>query len=77
MNQNQLITNKNLMALFKKFDKDGNGIIESAEIAEVLKENGEREYTKEQIDQILQEAGASCPGEISFEEFVVMMKNLK
>ena len=41
------------MALFKKFDKDGNGIIESAEIAEVLKENGEREYTKEQIDEIL------------------------
>ena len=38
------------MALFKKFDKDGNGIIESAEIAEVLKESGEREYTNEQID---------------------------
>ena len=35
------------MALFKKFDKDGNGIIESAEIGQVLKEVGEREYTKD------------------------------
>ena len=50
MNQNQLINNKNLMALFKKFDKDGNGIIETAEIGEVLKEYGEREYSNEQID---------------------------
>ena len=65
------------MALFKKFDKDGNGIIETVEIGEVLKKYGEREYTSEQIDQILKEAGASSTGAISFEEFVVMMKNLK
>jgi len=36
MNEKQLLTNEKLQAAFKMFDKDGSGLISSAEIKEVL-----------------------------------------
>eukprot|EP00352_Strombidinopsis_acuminata_P004002 CAMPEP_0176397868 /NCGR_PEP_ID=MMETSP0126-20121128/45466_1 /TAXON_ID=141414 ORGANISM="Strombidinopsis acuminatum, Strain SPMC142" /NCGR_SAMPLE_ID=MMETSP0126 /ASSEMBLY_ACC=CAM_ASM_000229 /LENGTH=408 /DNA_ID=CAMNT_0017772431 /DNA_START=230 /DNA_END=1456 /DNA_ORIENTATION=- len=72
MNEKTLVTNERLAAAFKMFDKDGSGIITSDEIKEVL--GFGNDLTSEAVDKIVKQVDENGDGEISFEEFVTMMK---
>jgi calcium-dependent protein kinase len=76
LNERQLTSNEKLMAAFKMFDKDGSGTITGDEIKEVLTFGGASTMSAQAIDQILKQVDENGDGEISFEEFVAMMKNL-
>jgi len=76
MNENQLTTNEKLQAAFKMFDKDGSGIISPEEIKEVLSFGGTNTLSKGAIDAIVKQVDENGDGEISFEEFVDMMKKM-
>jgi len=73
MNEKDLITNDRLKAAFRLFDKDGNGTISPDEIKEVL---GFGEGDTEMIDKLIEEVDENKDGEIQFEEFCAMMKQL-
>lgn len=77
LNERQLTSNEKLMAAFKMFDKDGSGTISGDEIKEVLTFGGASTMSAAAIDQILKQVDENGDGEISFEEFVAMMKNLE
>ena len=76
MNEKQLTTNDKLQAAFKMFDKDGSGIISADEIKEVLQFGGANELSAAAVDQIIKQVDENGDGEISFEEFVIMMKKI-
>lgn len=78
MNENQLTSNEKLQAAFKMFDKDNSGSISADEIREVLSFGGTNPLSKEAIDAIIKQVDENGDGEISFEEFAVMMhKNIQ
>lgn len=58
------------------FDKSGCGIITTAEIRNVLQFRGQSPLTNEAMDQIVAQVDSFGDGEISFEEFIVMMADL-
>ena len=58
------------------FDKDGSGIITSDEIREVLTFGGQSSLSLASVEAIIKEVDANGDGEISFEEFVLMMTGL-
>ena len=74
MNEKSLTTNDKLQAAFKMFDKDGSGVISADEIKEVLGFNGNLD--KSAIDLIMKQVDENGDGEISFEDFVSMMKSV-
>jgi len=74
MNEKQLTTNDKLQAAFKMFDKDGSGVISASEIKEVLGFGGNLDNAA--IDAIIKQVDENGDGEISFEEFVTMMKKI-
>jgi len=74
MNEKQLTSNDKLLAAFKMFDKDGSGLITAAEIKEVLGFGGNLDNAA--IDAIIKQCDENGDGEISFEEFVAMMKKI-
>jgi calcium-dependent protein kinase len=74
MNEKSLTTNDKLQAAFKMFDRDGSGVISADEIKEVLGFNGNLD--KNAIDLIIKQVDENGDGEISFEEFVNMMKTV-
>ena len=76
LNENQLTTNEKLQAAFKMFDKDGSGMISPDEIKEVLSFGGTNQLNKATLDAIVKQVDDNEDGEISFEEFVEMMKNI-
>ena len=74
MNEKNVLTNEKLQAAFKMFDKDGSGLISADEIKEVL--GFGQSLTEEAVNNIIKQVDENGDGEISFEEFVVMMKKL-
>lgn len=74
MNEKQLTTNEKLTAAFKMFDKDGSGVISADEIREVLGFGGNLD--NKAIEHIIKQVDENGDGEISFEEFVTMMKKI-
>lgn len=73
MNEKDLITNERLKAAFRLFDKDGNGTISPDEIKDVL---GIGPDDNEMIDKLIDDIDENKDGEIDFEEFCAMMKQL-
>ena len=71
MNEQQLLSKERLKGAFKMFDKDGSGTISKDEIREVL-----GNIEEDTANLILSEVDENDDGEISFEEFEKMMKNL-
>jgi len=69
-----LISNQNLSLAFKLFDKDCDGFITPMEIKEVLGKG--TNFSDEKWKMILSEVDINGDGEISFEEFKLMMKNI-
>lgn len=77
VNSEEFNSNEFLQAAFKLFDKDGSGSISGDEIKAVLgfnKTNGTEDAKA--IDAILKQVDENGDGDISFDEFVTMMKNL-
>jgi len=76
MNEKQLTSNDKLKAAFKMFDKDDSGKITPDEIKEVLGFGQANALSNTAIDEILKQVDENGDGEISFEEFVAMMKKI-
>jgi calcium-dependent protein kinase len=74
MNEKNLLTNEKLEAAFKMFDKDGSGLITGDEIKEVMCAQGG--LAEDAVKEIIKQVDDNGDGEISFEEFVQMMKSL-
>lgn len=74
MNEKHLLTNEKLEAAFKMFDKDGSGCISGDEIKAVL--CAQNQIDAAAMDEIIKQVDDNGDGEISFEEFCQMMKNL-
>lgn len=77
LNESQLTTNDKLQAAFKMFDKDGSGIITADEIKEVLQFGGTNQLNAAAINAIIKQVDENGDGQISFEEFVAMMKKIE
>jgi len=73
MNQKKNISEEKLQAAFKTFDKDGNGTISANEIREVL---GIQNLDDDTVNSIISQADENQDGEIQFDEFCHLMKNL-
>ena len=71
-----VITTEMLWALFKHFDTDDSGYITPDNIVESFEKAG-REVTQDDIQKILDEHDIENNGKINFDEFKVMMSDLK
>jgi calcium-dependent protein kinase len=74
MNEKSLLSNNKLQTAFKMFDKDGGGSISTDEIKQVLAFG--QNLDEKVIADIIKQVDANGDGEISFEEFAEMMKNV-
>ena len=72
MNEKELLSKEKLQAAFSMFDSDGGGFISKSELREVLQMG--QNFDSNMIEKIFEEADADKDGQISFDEFVQMMK---
>mmetsp|Transcript_27336 Transcript_27336/g.19740 ORF Transcript_27336/g.19740 Transcript_27336/m.19740 type:complete len:160 (-) Transcript_27336:120-599(-) len=70
--EKKLLTEDRLKAAFKMFDKDGSGMISATEVKEVL--GFKKHLNNKAIDTIMKQVDDNNDGEISYDEFVTMMK---
>ncbi|KAF9343298.1 hypothetical protein BGX34_006951 [Mortierella sp. NVP85] len=61
-----------LKAAFKVFDKDGDGLINGDELADVMKSLGEN-LSEAEVQKMITEADADGDGRINYAEFVQLM----
>jgi len=73
MNEKKNISEEKLQAAFKTFDKDGNGTISADEVKEVM---GLSNLDDSAIKDIIDQVDENKDGEIQFDEFCNLMKNL-
>lgn len=66
-------TEEELIEAFKVFDRDGNGFITAVELRGVLENLGES-LEKSEIDEMVDEADVDGDGQISYQEFLCMMR---
>lgn len=74
LNEKALVTNERLSGAFKMFDKDKSGTITPSEIRAVLSAS-ENKIPANVIDSIIKAVDKNGDGEISHEEFVLLMRN--
>jgi len=65
-----------IMAVFRIFDKDGDGFITADEIQKEMGNHGDT-FTEEQVQQMMKGADANGDGKIDYEEFVKLMQKNK
>ena len=63
---------EDMLEAFKVFDTDGNGMIDSDELRQIMNNLGEK-LTQEEVDEMVKEADTDGDGQINYEEFVRMM----
>jgi len=69
-------TDEELRQAFNVFDTDGSGTISRSELKQVMQTVlGEKDLTDKQLDDMLKAADLNGDGEISFQEFCIMMKS--
>lgn len=73
INEKKLLTEDRLKAAFKMFDKDNSGMISASEIKEVL--GFKKHLNNKAIDNVMKQVDENNDGEISYDEFVTMMKH--
>jgi calmodulin len=61
-----------MIEAFKVFDSDGNGMISSDELRQIMENLGEK-LSKEEVDEMVKEADIDGDGQINYQEFVNMM----
>ena len=65
-------TEEEVINAFRVFDKDGKGLISSAELKHIMMTIGDK-MTEEEADEMVNEADIDEDGMINYEEFVRMM----
>ena len=65
-----------MKAVFRIFDKDGDGYITSDEIQEEMSTHG-AVFSDQQIKQMMEGADSNGDGRIDYEEFVKLMESIK
>jgi calcium-dependent protein kinase len=75
MNKEKIITDENLLAAFKVFDKDGSGTISGEELKMVLGA-GATDIGDEVWTEIIKEFDPKGEGEITFHQFKEMMNKI-
>ncbi|GAA0167959.1 calmodulin-related [Lithospermum erythrorhizon] len=68
MNEEVLINQEQLMEVFRRFDRDGNGYITTAELAGQMAKMG-HPMTYRELSEMMREADTNGDGVISFNEF--------
>ena len=68
------VSEAELKEAFRVFDRDGNGFISGAELRHVMSSIGENR-TKEEVEEIIQEADVDGDGLIDYEEFVKLVNS--
>lgn len=62
---------------FKRFDKDGNGILDKAEIKEAIQtldmELNNLNFTDEEVDEMINKLDKDGDGQINFMEFIALL----
>ena len=76
IDKRSILTDKNLMAAYKLFDKNGDGSIEAKEIKEVLGKDLIGNKDDKVWEEIIKEVDENGDGVVSFEEFKKMMEKL-
>lgn len=71
MNEKNLFSEKKLKAAFKMFDKDDSGFISKDEVKESLQKV--QQLSESDIDLVISQVDENGDGEISFEEFKIIM----
>lgn len=67
-----------LKTAFRMFDTDNSGKIDASELNALLSgEEFKDVYTKEQLEKAIKEVDENGDGEIDFEEFMHMMKQIE
>ena len=69
-----MVTEKNLKYAFDYFDKDHSGFLSPDEIREVLGLSDQNEETNKLVNDIIKDVDINGDGQISYEEFKMMMK---
>lgn len=78
MDQQMFLKEQYLRVAFKMFDKDGSGKIDQNEICQLLSGDEFKDvYTPDQLARAIREVDENGDGEIDFEEFVTMMKEIE
>lgn len=67
-----LQTEEEVINAFRVFDKEGNGLISTAELKHIMMTIGDK-MTEEEADEMIHEADIDDDGIINYEEFVRMM----
>ena len=65
-------TEEEVINAFRVFDKEGNGLISSAELKHIMMNIGDK-MTEKEADEMVNEADIDEDGMINYEEFVRMM----
>lgn len=71
MTEKSLTSTDKLQAAFRMFDKDGSGLVSADELSAILSQGGSADF-----EAMVKEFDVNGDGEISFEEFTIMMKKL-
>lgn len=74
LNEKTILTNEKLLAAFKMFDKDGSGFISAEEIKGAL--GFGQNLSIESVQEMMRQVDENGDGQISFDEFSLMMKQL-
>mmetsp|Transcript_16548 Transcript_16548/g.14452 ORF Transcript_16548/g.14452 Transcript_16548/m.14452 type:complete len:125 (+) Transcript_16548:1057-1431(+) len=74
MNEKNLFSEKKLKGAFKMFDKDDSGFISKDEVKESLQRV--QKFDDSELDEIIGQVDENGDGEISFEEFKVIMTKI-
>ena len=67
-----MATKETVEELFKKRDKDGDGLLTHSELKEFMNEQGD-EYTDSEINEAIKMADRDGDGKINCEEYKAMM----
>lgn len=74
MNEKNLFSEKKLKAAFKMFDKDDSGLISKDEVKESLLRI--QKFSDDELEEIIGQVDENGDGEISFEEFKIIMTRM-
>ncbi|CAI0380759.1 unnamed protein product [Linum tenue] len=72
IDEQTLVNQDHLLEVFQLFDRDGNGVITSAELAGAMAKMGQP-LTYNELNQMMKEADTDGDGVISFTEFSTVM----
>lgn len=71
MTEKSLTSIDKLQAAFRMFDQDGSGLVSAEELSEILSAGGKADF-----DKMVREFDTNGDGQISFDEFTVMMRKM-